>query len=149
MLDLNINLNDVETIRPTLVDGVYRCHVKSVEVVDKKNDPSKKNLHVVVATNVGGLSIKAQANGETEPDVNPGFTFQRYLPLQQSDNENASDFRIDLSRWQDACLKTDASNRGNLDPEQWINKELDVKVSAVESDQYGWGNEIHKVVATP
>ncbi len=111
-LGLNINLKEVDTSRPVLVEGKFLFSVKECSVVPKKDDPSKRNLMVVFA-------LDQEADSVQGDKINPGFQVRRYLPLQQSDNPNAQDFTKDLVRFLDAAfdmagVKMDVIKSGTL-----------------------------------
>lgn len=102
-LGLNIDLSTVDTSRPVIKTGAYLFTLKELARVEKKDDPTKHNLKAV-------YSLAQEAPSGREGDdaiISPGFQVQKFFPLQQSDNANAPDFRVDIVKHYCALLGVD------------------------------------------
>lgn len=137
-LNLNIALGGVDTSMPRLVSGNYEVVIDDFEVVDSKKDASKKNLLVKFKTTSDGESTQGGV-------VRAGYQLRKYYPLQQSENENAPDFRRDLAVLIDAGYGTDETNRPDLSEDTIIGlrgKRVLMSVKVSKDDAYGETNEV-------
>jgi hypothetical protein len=142
-LGLNINLKEVDTSRPVLVEGKFLFSVKECSVVPKKDDPSKRNLMVVFA-------LDQEADSVQGDKINPGFQVRRYLPLQQSDNPNAQDFTKDLVRFLDAAFDIDdPQDRPTAfpDPAEFVGRQLGLAIR-IQEDDTGKQNDVRAFLRT-
>ena len=139
----NIDLTNVDTEMPVLCDGTYNFEIKEFEVAENKKKTGH-NLCVKFALMTPGDSVKARERGESN-DISPGFQVRKYYPLQQSDNENAPDFRRDLAVLQEAALGA-KGELNNETLEQLRGKQVAIKVKVTDSDVYGLGNDVVRVM---
>ena len=138
LLDLNIALDDVDTSMPRLESGSYHLGIKDAKIETSKQGQGKRNLHVTFVT-------KQEANSTAGDALKPGFQVHRYYPLQQSDKENAPDFRRDISILIDAAYKTEASTRPALNRETiagMVGRDLVASIKVKDDEQYGQVNEV-------
>lgn len=134
MQPLNLDLNNVDTTPDRLQKGKVKVAVKEASFVESKNKPGNYNLALVFTTVLPEVSSK----GGT---INPGYQLRSYLPVQQSENEKAPDFKVALAKVLDAVL----GERPQLNEEtlkSFIGRELYLKVNLKEDDTYGWTNEV-------
>jgi hypothetical protein len=143
-LGLNINLQEVDTSRPVLLAGEYIFEIDEMSVVDKKDDPSKKNLMAVLKLVSDGEDLDGKP-------IKPGYQLRKYMPLQQSDKENAPDFRRDLVIFTCHAFGIDASqknahNRPTSVPplNEFHGRRLKL-VLTVKDDDTGKSNEIKAI----
>lgn len=145
-LDLNINLSEVDTSMPRLALGDYILRVKEAKVAESSNTPGNNNLVVVFETTEEATGL----NGET---ISPGFQLTNWYPLQQSEKENAPDYRKNIAILLDAVFKVkDPEDRPALTNDllpQFIGEEVvaKVKLRGSEDDQYGIQNQIGRLTA--
>jgi len=92
MLDLNIDLTNVDTSYPAAAIGEHHMRVTKVDRSEWAKSPGNYSL-VVSFTNVEPLM--ATSGREIAPN---GFIANYRLALQQSDNERAPDFKLDLAK---------------------------------------------------
>lgn len=138
-LGLNVDLREIDTNRPVIKDGKYLFTIKELSKVEKKDDSSKHNLKIVLAL----------AQAATTPDgdtIMPGYTLRRYLPLQQSETEGASDFRRDLVLFLCAAFNIDPKDKTSIPSqypplEMFINRQLQATVK-VKDDDTGKSNDV-------
>ena len=138
--------NEVDTSRPLLPAGDVQMQVKAISVVDSKNNATNKNLMVVFATT-------EPVHTPDDKVINPGFQLTKYYPLQQSSNEKAPDYRVDLTRLIDGVLGTSAGARPRLSDAIPLMIGRNVMVSVTvrkpkpgsSEEQYGDSNEIKKI----
>lgn len=142
-LNLNIGLGDVDTSMPRLASGKHLMGIKKAEVGPNKAGTGH-NLLVSFAT-------KEPAESTAGDVLNPGFQVRKYYPLQQSDKENAPDFRRDIAVLIDAAYNVDdANNRPTLSQETiagLVGREVVVTVKVTQSDEYGEQNEVGMISA--
>lgn len=87
------------------------------------------------------------ANGEARV-CNAGYQITEYLPLQQSDNPKAPDFRVKLCRIYDALAKTDDDSRPiNLPFGTLIGSKVILLLEPENDPQYGFSARIKKFSA--
>jgi hypothetical protein len=141
MLDLNIDLTDVSTTMPVLSSGLYNMVISDMEVQENKKKTGN-NLVVTFKTTTAETSVQAMEKGEAD-DLKPGYPVKKWYPLQQSDNENAPDFRRDLAALQEAAV----GSKGLFDMDQIRGKAVAVKIGVSDSEQYGLSNDVNRVTA--
>lgn len=144
-MKLNINLQTTDTTRPILADGIVEAVIDSVEVAPGKKDPSKYNLAVKFITSGDAMSTKGDTIGANYP-------LRRYYQLQQSDNPDAPDFRVDLAKLFDAAFDIrKPQDRPVIDSAEsfdlLVGRPVLLRVSSEESDQYGVQNVVKTVLA--
>lgn len=138
ILDANIDLAGVDTSMPRLEKGKYAAIIEDVSVEPSKKNPANQNLLVKFKTTEDGVSTRGEK-------INAGYPLRRYLPLQQSDNPNAQDFRKALAQLVDAAFGTSQADRPALNSETLQSlkgKELELTVSIQEDEQYGESNDV-------
>ena len=139
-LDLNLDLNDTDTSFPVLPAGTYRVSVKAVEQVASKKVVGGFNLKVTFATVNTETTVGGVKAGLTD-DQAPGLTFNRWYPLQPSDNANF-DFKQGLAELQDATQGTTQGNRPPFNPAAIIGTEVNARLKLRVSDEFGTQNDI-------
>lgn len=143
-LDLNIDLNGVDTSAPCLVAGEYAFHIGDIKVEPKKDEPTKRNLVVKFV-------LAQPANSSAGHSISPGFPISKYYPLQQSENPKAPDFKRDLSILLDAVFATNESTRPKLNGEtlaEMLGRTVVAVVSVTNSEAYGAQNNIVRIKPT-
>ncbi len=139
-LGLGLDLSTVDTSRPVLPESLYVLEVGNVEVANKKDDDTKRNLVITFKTTVDS----PDATGERI--ISAGFQITKYYPLQQSDKEKAPDYRRDLAVLQDAMEGTKQGERPPFNPFNYIGRQVLAKVKIKPAtDDFGAGNEIAKL----
>lgn len=142
-LDLNIDIKNVDTSMPRLLAGQYLCKITEASVAANKAGTGH-NLMVIFSTLEEGESNQGKV-------LAPGQQFRKYYPLQQSENENAPDFRRDLTTLFDAAFKvSDPADRPaiTVDNIAALNgEEVVVSVNLKEDPEYGLQNEVRGVKA--
>lgn len=143
-LGLNVDLKAVDTSYPVAAPGQYACVVKEMEVVPKKDDPTKRNLKMTYA-----LSDPAPLDDDPTKTVNAGYIFTEYYPLQQSDNPNAPDFKVGIAKLVDAVFHTDANTRPSIfpAPSEFIGRPVVAVVKVDNDPQYGKRNSVAALIA--
>lgn len=140
-LGLNLNLSGVDTSMPVLEAGHYICRVAEVDVKENKAGTGR-NLLCIYETQGPATSVQGRETGKTE-DIKPGYKLRAYMPLQQSDNPDAPDFRKGLAQFQDAVERSTMENRSpQFNPFSYIGMEVVVRVDVSKDDVYGLGNNI-------
>jgi hypothetical protein len=147
-LDFSLDLNDVDTSMPVLVAGSYIAVIKEAEILPNK-DGDGHNLRVKFATTAPATSTEAQS----PDDVQPGYPFTRYYPLQPSKKNADFDFRKGIAELQDAALKCERGNRPPFSVDDLKGKEV-VVVIKVRTDTEGpyagrSSNDVARVRAVP
>lgn len=131
-LDLGTNPQEVDTQAPVLVDGEYRFVIAKADVVEAP--PEKDQTH--------NLRVQFATTGEERTTqggtVQAGYPVSRTYPLTKS-------WERDIAKLVDAALQCEASER----PSSWVEcfnqlpgRELFVRVTVRDSDQYGLQNDI-------
>lgn len=147
-LGLNVDLTDVDTSMPVLVEGLYIVNIDKLEVVENK-DKTGNNLLVIYKTAAPATSIKGQAEGK-ENDVNAGWPLRQYMPLQNNpDKPDARDYKENLAVLQDAVEGSSKGNRGPFRPSTYVGKQVAVRVKIQDDPNYGKQNSIARVTAVP
>lgn len=147
-LGLNIDLNEVDTSMPVLVEGMYIVNIDKIEVVENK-DKTGYNLLVIYKTAADATSIKGQAEGKIN-DIKAGYQLRQYMPLQPNpDKPDARDFRENLAVLQDAVTGSTKGNRGPFQPSSYIGQQVCVRLKVQDDPAYGKGNSVSRVVAVP
>lgn len=142
MLPTNIDLNDVDTSRPVLIDGKYPCTIKEVSVKPNKAQTGH-NLVVI-------FSLLEAGDSTAGTTIGAGYQLRRYMPLQQSENPDAPDFKVDIARLLDAAFQTTQEDRPPLSDETIAalhGREVLVSVKVTESEEYGTGNDVRGVLS--
>lgn len=146
-LDFTLDLNEVETSYPVLVEGSYIAKIADITREENKTQTGH-NLKVVFATTAPATSLKGVAGGVTG-DVPAGLKLSRYYPLQASQKSPDFDFRKGLAQLQDACLGTEKGSRPPFDPAALIGREvvLTVKVREDKDGPYAGQqtNDVQKI----
>lgn len=140
-LSFDIEMTEVDTSMPRLPKGEYLFGIKSGEIKENK-EQTGHNLLVI-------FELRNAATGLNGEPISAGYQIRRYYPLQQSQKENAPDFRRDIAVLLDAAYKVkDAKDRPKLNNETIAglaqrNVVLSIKVK--DDPAYGLVNEIGSV----
>jgi hypothetical protein len=138
-LNLDVNLDDVDTSRPVLPKATYSMVVHKVEVSENKAK-SGRNLIVDFATTQPHQSTK-------DVNINPGFTVRSYYPLQASEKHPESDlWKQQLARLQDAVTGTEQGARGAFNPHEFTGQAVLLTLDIETSEEFGEQNRIRKVM---
>lgn len=147
-LGLNLNLNEVDTSMPVLVEGAYILTIDKVEVVENK-DKTGNNLLVIFKTAADATSVKGQAEGK-EHDIKAGYPLRQYMPLQPNpDKPDARDFKENLAILQDAVEGSTKNNRGPFMPHTYIGRQVLARVKVKDDPDYGLQNNISRLSTVP
>jgi hypothetical protein len=146
-LGLNLDLNNVDTSSPVLEANSYIAEIAEVKVVENKAKTGN-NLVITFKTCSSATSVSGRAEGKQD-DVKPGWTLRQFMPLQQSENPDAPDFRKQLATLQDAVEGTSKESRTPFNPYSYIGKQVMLRVTVKDDEQYGLTNEIRKISAVP
>lgn len=96
-LNLDIDINDVDTSSPSLAPGEVPMRIVKVEVKPSTKNPSDNYFVVQLQTTDIATSTKGTP-------INPGFNAFYRMALQQNQSENAPDFKIALAKFSDAVF---------------------------------------------
>jgi len=96
-LNLDIDINDVDTSSPSLAPGEIPMRIVKVEVKPSAKNPSDNYFVVQLQTIDTATSTKGTA-------INPGFNAFYRMALQQNQSDNAPDFKIALAKFSDAVF---------------------------------------------
>lgn len=96
-LNLDIDINDVDTSLPSLAPGEVPMRIVKVEVKPSTKNPSDNYFVVQLQTTDIATSTKGTP-------INPGFNAFYRMALQQNQSENAPDFKIALAKFSDAVF---------------------------------------------
>jgi hypothetical protein len=146
-LGLNLDLNGVDTASPVLEANSYVAEIAEVKVVENKAKTGN-NLVVVFKTCSTATSVQGRAEGKSD-DVKPGWTLRQFMPLQQSENPDAPDYRKQLAALQDAVEGTTKDSRSQFNPYTYVGRQVLLRVTVKDDETYGLTNEIRKVSAVP
>lgn len=147
--NLDINLSGVETGMPVLVKAHYIVEIDDVDVKESKKTPGNQNLVVKTKTLGPATSVQGQKDGKSD-DIKAGYPVTLFLPLQQSDNPDAPDFRKRLAEFQDAVEGTDVKNRNpQFNPFQYVGKKLVIQLEVQEDSEYGLTNNAKRLSSVP
>lgn len=138
-LNLNVDLNNVDTGRPVLPAGMYAMKVDNVEVVENKAGTGR-NLIVDFALTQPAESTKGHP-------VHAGFRVRSYYPLQASEKNPDSDlWKQQLARLQDVITGSSLGNRGPFNPYEFREKEILVDLVVENTDEFGDQNRVKRLV---
>lgn len=146
-LGLNIDLRSVDTSRPVLKAGEYIFEIDEMSVVAKKDDETKRNLMAVLKLVTEG------AQGVDDKPINPGYQLRKYMPLQQSDKDNAPDFKRDITLFTchafgiDADQKNAHNRPSSIPPLNEFHGRRLKLILTVKDDDTGKTNEIKAIKA--
>lgn len=147
--NLNVNIGDVDTSRPFIVDRTQvPATIDNMDVVDSKSSDGK-NLVVYFKTSEPAPSTK---EGQV---INAGYTLRKYYPLQASPKQieagREDGWREDIASLVDCALGTDNDSRPSELTQELLQelfaKKVLLTVRLEESDQYGMSNSISRVSA--
>lgn len=148
-LAMNLDLTKVDTSYTALITGVYPVVIDNAEVVESKATPGNYNLQLTLKTLEPATSTKGQAANKTD-DVKPGYTVKNWIPLQQSPNPDAPDFKEGLATLLDAAFNiTDPSDRPpfNAKTIQGLKgQKCLVKLAYVDDETYGPSNNVKRLL---
>lgn len=88
------NLAGLSTAMPLLPKGDYPV-ILTLEVADKKDDPTKKNLLVLARTI---YEQEGLADDQSVP-INAGYTMRKYFPLQPGNQKDKDAWIKDIKRF--------------------------------------------------
>lgn len=147
-LGLNVDLNEVDTSMPVLVEGVYTATIDKVEVVENAAKTGN-NLLVIFKTITPATSLKGQAEGK-EGDVAAGWPLRQYMPLQNNpDKPESRDYKENLAAFQDAVTGSTKGNRGRFLPSTYIGQQVALRLKVSEDPTYGKQNNIARISGVP
>lgn len=147
-LGIILDLNDVDTSMPVLVEGLYILTIDKVEVVENK-DKTGNNLLIIFKTAADATSLKGQAEGK-EFDVKAGFPIRQYMPMQPNPNKpDARDFKENLAALQDAVTGSKKGNRGPFQPSTYVGRQVSARLKVTEDPEYGKQNNIARLAPVP
>lgn len=126
------DLSNASTTYPILPAQVYSMTVVKAEIVDKKDDASKKNLLVTLGTSDPQKDI----NGN---DTNAGLQVRQYIGLSETEKRTKANIQGDLAK---LMLCFTGSQTGKFDPEKLIGLSGSVKLKIEHSDEYGDKNAV-------
>lgn len=126
------DLSGASTTYPILPAQAYTLTVSKCEVVDKKDDSSKKNLLVTLAT----TDVLKDVNGN---DTNPGLQVRQYIGLSPTDKRTKQNIQSDLAK---LMLCFTGSQTGMFNPESLIGQTGLVKLGVEHSEEYGDKNKV-------
>lgn len=125
----------VDTTPPVPIAGSHVVELAGVEV--KENKKQNGNNLILTFKLVNAVAALPGKDGSPR-QCNPGFTYNEYLPLQQSENPNAPDYRVKICRIFDALAGTDDSTRpGNLPFGTLIGKQCIIVTEPKQEEGYG------------
>lgn len=137
--DFDLDTTSVDTRPDRLESGTYDCIVKDAKVEESKKTPGNYNLHVEFAT-------LDEANSQKGTVLNAGFPIHSYLPLQQSENDKAPDFKVALTKLFEAAfgerVRINADSITGL-----IGKTVKVKGKLKKDEEYGESFNINDYLA--
>ena len=146
-LGLGIDLASVDTSMMVLVDGLYPVNITDIEVKANKNNTGN-NLIVSMETTGVATSFDAHEKGEAN-NVKPGWKLKTWIPLQQSENPDAPDFRKRLAELQDAVDGTNKETRlPGFQPARFVGQQVVVKVKVAVNDG-ARQNDVGRFMAIP
>ena len=147
-LGLNLDLNDVDTSMPVLVEGLYILTVDKIEIVENK-DRTGNNLLVIFKTASDATSLKGQAEGK-EHDIKAGFQLRQYMAMQDNPNKpDARSFKENLATFQDAVTGSKKGNRGPFLPSTYIGRQVAARIKVKDDPDYGMQNNIARLTTVP
>lgn len=126
------DLSGASTTYPILPMAVYEMRVISAEVVDKKDDSSKKNLLVILGT----TNAHKDVNGN---DTNMGLQVRQYIGLAETEKRKTANIQSDLAKLMMCFL---GHQTGKFDPDQLVDKTGSVKLKIENSEEYGDKNAV-------
>lgn len=140
---LNLDLSGVDTT-PDRLNNKAKVIAQIIEVAveESKKVPGNHNLKVVFATvneepsHKGGL-------------LKPGYQLRTYLPLQQSSNPDAPDFKVGLARLLDAVFNS-SDARPALNGETMLamkDRLVQVTVKLEDTEDFGLSNSVSRLDA--
>jgi hypothetical protein len=138
---LNLDLSGVDTT-PDRLNNKAKVIVQITEaaIEESKKTPGNHNLKVVFAT----VNDEASQRGGT---LKAGYQLRTYMPLQQSQNPDAPDFKVGLARLLDAVFNTPEA-RPNLNGETLLamkDRLVQVTVKLEESEDFGLSNSVSRI----
>ncbi len=146
-LGLNLDLNDVDTSMPVLMEGLYALIVDKIEVVQNK-DQTGNNLKVTYATMADATSLAGNETGDIN-DIKAGFKLTQFMPLQANPEKPDYKYEKNLARLQDAVTGSKQGNRGKFMPTTYIGRPLMGKVKVQKDEEYGVRNNIANLSVLP
>lgn len=126
------DMSGASTTYPILVAQAYTLQVEDCQVVDKKDDPSKKNLLVTLVTTTPEKDI----NGN---DVNAGLKVSQYIGLAETEKRKKNNIQSDIARLMQCFL---GHHDGKFDPSSIVGQTGLVKLKVEHSDEYGDKNAV-------
>ena len=142
-LGLGLDLSGVDTSRPLLPEALYILAIDKVELKENKRQDGK-NLVVTFKTTSDAMDVTGAR------PISAGFTITKYYPMQQSTNEKAPDYRVDLAKLQDGVEGTKQGERPPFNPFNYTGRLVMVKLRVRKSDdEFGDQNEIGKIEPVP
>ena len=157
-LALNIDVNEVETGRPTIADNTEATlECVAAEVAENK---ARNGFNLVLTWKTVEELPNSKGDGTMVP---AGFTLKRWLALQPSDkvlakveelkaegktseaNKSLNRFKEDIASTLDAMFNTNKGSRPNLSQDviaQMPSKTVRAVIKLRDDDQFGPSNEL-------
>jgi hypothetical protein len=140
-LSFEINMTEVNTDMPRLPKGEYLFGIKEATVAPNK-EQTGHNLMVI-------FELRQPATSHTGDPINAGYPVRKYYPLQQSQKENAPDFRRDIAILLDAAYGVkNPADRPKLNTETiagLAQRNVVLVLNLKDDENYGLQNEIRSV----
>jgi hypothetical protein len=140
-LSFEIDMTETSTDMPRFPKGEYLFAIKEAKIEPNKAQTGH-NLLVIFAS-------REATKSHTGDPISPGYTVRKYYPLQQSDNENAPDFKRDIAILLDAAFGVkNPADRPKLNTETisaLVQRPVVLALSLKDSDDFGLQNEIRSV----
>ncbi len=136
---LNLKLNDTDLTRDVLPKGDYVFVVSDAEFSESKKTPGNWNLHLT-------LKLASDETSQRGKFISKGYQVQTWMPLQQSENEKAPDFKVGLVK----CLMavfgvTEVAEVPDLTEEllpEFKNREVIVSLNMEDNEEFGASNSV-------
>lgn len=135
--DLDLDLSEVDTSRPSIAVGKVDCTIKEVKVSPWQSNPENKSLVLVLVTD--NIEIDTKGN-----DLQPNFQMNVRVNLQQGYNgagEPVGDWKRDIARTIDAIFPDDEP-RPRLNSEtmaEMVGKQVTAVIKARKDSSDGYG----------
>ena len=132
----------VDTTPPCPAAGSYVATLSNVDCKPNSKGTGNNLILQFQLDNPGPALPSASGEPKT---FSAGFRLTEWLPLQQSDNPNAPDFRVKICKIYDAIAGTDDDTRpSNVPFGSLLQKKLILVIEPQHDEQYGMQPRIKK-----
>lgn len=132
----------VDTSKPCPAAGQY---VATVVGIEAKPNSKQTGTNLVVSFALDQAVPALPAKDGTPRSCPPGHLITEWLPLQQSDNPKAPDFKFRLCKLFDACMGTDDDTRPDPLPLGSVQgKKVILTLEPESSEDYGFSSKVKK-----